>query len=93
MIGILNPTLAGTMVLALSSVSAPAVAAPSAQDAVTAMKELNLIVLGDVSMSQEVEGKSFIGGNVTGGGQFGTGNAYRGGVQGQTEGGHHGAAA
>lgn len=85
MINILTPAIAGTIALALSSVAVPAVAAPSAHDAITAMKELNLIVLGDVSMSQEVEGKSFIGGNVTGGGQFGIGNAYRGGVQGQTE--------
>ncbi len=66
-------------------VSAPALAAGSAADAIQAMKELNLIVLGDVAMSQEVEGKTFIGGNLSGGGQFGIGNAYRAGHQGQTE--------
>jgi len=43
---------------------------------VQAMRELNLIVLGDLSSGHEVEGKAFIGGNVSGNAEnFGIGNA------------------
>jgi len=43
---------------------------------IQAMKELNLIVIGDLNSGHEVEGKAFIGGNVSGNAEnFGIGNA------------------
>lgn len=39
------------------------------------MREINLIVLGDLKQNnQNVEGKTFVGGDLSGGGQYGTGS-------------------
>lgn len=43
-----------------------------------AMRELNVIVFGDAQGWMTVEGKSFVGGNLKNGGDFGTGNASEG---------------
>lgn len=55
-------------------------AAGDAAAGLKAMKELNLIVLGDLKANgQEVEGKTFVGGNLSGGGtNWGIGNATQG---------------
>lgn len=67
---------------AFTFASAPAVAAPDAAAGLQAMRELNLIVLGDLSANgQEVEGKTFVGGNVTGAGtNWSIGNGSQGAV-------------
>ena len=64
---------------ALCLVPAPASAGDAAAG-LQAMRELNLIVFGDVSANgQEVEGKTFIGGNLSGGGtNWGVGNPSQG---------------
>ncbi|NJC08571.1 collagen-binding domain-containing protein [Polymorphobacter fuscus] len=57
----------------------PAAAAGNASAGLQAMRELNLIVLGDMKAGHETEGKAFIGGNVTGStSNFGIGNASQG---------------
>jgi choice-of-anchor A domain-containing protein len=69
--------LAGTLLLC----AAPAAATKLVGDPVAglqAMRELNLIVLGDMKGSANVEGKAFVGGNLTNGTQFGTGRATQG---------------
>jgi choice-of-anchor A domain-containing protein len=43
-----------------------------------AMRELNLIVLGDMKGGANVEGKTFVGGDLTNGTQFGVGRATQG---------------
>ena len=65
---------------AMAATSVPAMAAGDAAAGLQAMRELNLIVFGDVSANgQEVEGKSFIGGNLSGGGtNWGIGNSSQG---------------
>jgi choice-of-anchor A domain-containing protein len=65
------------------TLSAPAAAVTKLGDpaaGLKAMQELNLIVLGNLNaQGQEVEGKSFVGGNVTGNGtNWGVGNAKQG---------------
>ena len=60
--------------------SAPAIAAGDAAAGLQAMRELNLIVFNNVNANgQEVEGKTFIGGDLTGGGtNWGIGNGSQG---------------
>lgn len=63
--------------LVLAFVAAPAHSADliKAQKGLDQLKELNLFSFGNVKMAQEVEGKSFIGGDLSGnGGQFGNGS-------------------
>lgn len=73
-------TLFGGMALALA-LAAPASATSSVGDPVAglqAMRELNLIVLGNLKQkAQNVEGKTFVGGDLSGGGQYGVGNDKR----------------
>src|SRR3546814_6043614 len=52
-----------TCALPISS-SLPAAAAP--QDGLDAMKKWNLITLGDLTSKSEVEGRAFVGGNLSG---------------------------
>ncbi len=52
--------------LAALASAAPAAAAGDAAAGLQAMRELNLIVLGDWQAGQDVEGKTFIGGNASG---------------------------
>ncbi|WP_233281298.1 collagen-binding domain-containing protein [Sphingomonas changnyeongensis] len=63
---------------ALTVVPAPAMASEVIGRGTTILRELNLFTTGNVVMSQEVEGKSFIGGNLEGGGQFGIGSGEQG---------------
>jgi choice-of-anchor A domain-containing protein len=51
----------------------PALAAGNAADGLQEMRELNLIVLGSMSGGHDVEGKTFVGGDLTNGAQFGLG--------------------
>lgn len=50
----------------------------NAHDALTRMKALNLIVLQDFRLGSDVEGKVYVGGNLTGSGTIGLGNAANG---------------
>lgn len=64
--------------LAMLAAAAPA-AAGDAAAGLQAMRELNLIVLGDWQAGQDVEGKTFIGGNASGNSSsLGIGNAAQG---------------
>lgn len=65
---------------AMTVASVPAMAAGDAAAGLQAMRELNLIVFGDVAANgQEVEGKTFIGGNLSGGGtNWSIGNTSQG---------------
>lgn len=68
-------------VAALFAFATTAQASGDAAAGLQAMKELNVIVFGDMSAAHDVEGKTFVGGNLTsGGGIYGIGN----GSQGQT---------
>jgi choice-of-anchor A domain-containing protein len=60
------------------SVPAHAVVSTPAAAGFAAMRELNLIVLGDMAGASNVEGKAFIGGNLTNGTQFGVGRGSQG---------------
>src|SRR6187402_1063765 len=42
-----------------------------------AMKQLNLIALGNATLSSDVEGKVFVGGNLTGSGPIAIGNGTK----------------
>lgn len=64
------------MLLLMSSTSA--LANGDAAAGLQAMKELNVIVLGNMTAMHDVEGKTFVGGNLTGNGTFGIGNAAQG---------------
>ena len=66
-----------TLIAASASIlalSAPAHAAADAAAGLQAMKELNLIVFGDMQAGHDVEGKTFVGGSITGNGIYGIGN-------------------
>lgn len=66
-------------VAALTVIPAPAMASEVIGRGTTILRELNLFTTGNVVMGQEVEGKSFIGGNLSGnGGQFGIGSGEQG---------------
>ncbi|MDZ4375021.1 MAG: choice-of-anchor A family protein [Phenylobacterium sp.] len=53
--------------------------AASTSDALQAMRELNIIVLGDMTANHSIEGKVHVGGNLDGGnGIFGTDNTSQG---------------
>jgi choice-of-anchor A domain-containing protein len=51
----------------------PALAAGNAADGLQAMREMNLIVLGDMTGGADVEGKTFVGGNLSNAATFGLG--------------------
>lgn len=55
--------VAGTASLALST---PALAVGNPADGLQAMKELNLITLGDLTNGQHVQGKAYVGGDLKG---------------------------
>ncbi len=68
--------IASALLLAAPAFAAAPVGNPAA--GLQAMRELNLIVFGDLKQNnQNVEGKTFVGGDLTGGGQYGTGNSAR----------------
>jgi choice-of-anchor A domain-containing protein len=48
-----------------------------AQNAIKQMQTTNLVVFGNANMSSDVEGKTYIGGDLSGGGTFGVGNASK----------------
>ena len=58
--------------------SAPALATGDATAGLEALKNYNLIVLGDVNLKHDVEGKMLVGGNLTGTSQVGIGNSSQG---------------
>ncbi|MCW2366003.1 choice-of-anchor A domain-containing protein [Sphingobium sp. B7D2B] len=58
--------------------SAPALASGDAAAGLEALKNYNLIVLGDVNLKHDVEGKMLVGGNLTGASQVGIGNSSQG---------------
>lgn len=60
------------------ALSAPALAAGDAAAGLQAMKELNVIVLGDMKAGHDVEGKTFVGGSISGNGIYGIGNGSQG---------------
>lgn len=66
-------SLASLLIMAV-----PVHAAGSAKDGLQAMKELNVIVLGDMKAGHDVEGKAFVGGDLTGNGTYGIGNDRQG---------------
>ncbi|OSZ72428.1 hypothetical protein CAP39_03555 [Sphingomonas sp. IBVSS1] len=68
------------MAAAVSALSAPAAAVTPARAGLQAMRELNLIVLNDLNVQGgEVEGKAFVGRNVTGNStQIGIGSSANG---------------
>lgn len=71
----------GVMASLLLSAAAPAMATGDAAAGLQAMRELNLIVLGNWQAGQDVEGKAFIGGNASGNAtQVGIGNASQAGA-------------
>jgi choice-of-anchor A domain-containing protein len=77
--------------LAATALAAPAYALNDAVAGATYLKEFNLIVFDDMSLTSEVEGKAFIGGDLLAGssGNFGIGSSASGNTQGQaTTGGH-----
>ena len=70
-----NLLLAGAMALAAT----PALAAGDAGNGLQAMRELNLIVLGNMSGGHDVEGKTFVGGELSGNNTpLGIGNGSQG---------------
>lgn len=67
------------VLLAATVLAAPANAAGNAAAGLQAMRELNLIVLDDMTAGHETEGKAFIGGNMTGNtSNFAFGNSTQG---------------
>jgi choice-of-anchor A domain-containing protein len=67
---------AGLAALSLSTLAVAAHATgsdPAAAAGLTALSELNLIVLGDMSGGDDVEGKTFVGGNLTNAATYGNG--------------------
>ena len=71
----------GALALCAAMAAAPAMATAPVGDpaaGLQAMRELNLIVLGNMNGASNVEGKAFIGGNLTNGTQFGVGRASQG---------------
>jgi hypothetical protein len=63
---------------AITLAATPAAAQNAAAAGLEDMRELNLIVLGNMSGGQDVEGKTYIGGNLTNGGTFGIGRSTPG---------------
>ena len=79
--GALRPLILAAAMAAPLGLSAPAAATALVGDpaaGLQAMRELNLIVLGDMRGASNVEGKAFVGGNLTNGTQFGVGRASQG---------------
>lgn len=61
------------------AMATPAAAVGDANAGLQALRELNLIVLGDWRAGQDVEGKTFIGGNASGNSStLGIGNSRQG---------------
>jgi choice-of-anchor A domain-containing protein len=59
-------TLAAVTALLGTAVATPAQAVVSAGNGLQAMRELNLIVFDDLSSGHDIEGKAFVGGNMSG---------------------------
>ncbi|WP_199553689.1 collagen-binding domain-containing protein [Sandaracinobacteroides hominis] len=59
---------------AAMAIAIPSNATGSVVDAVKAMNEYNVIVFGDMSGGHDVEGKTFVGGSLSGSGIYGIGN-------------------
>lgn len=71
--------MSAALLLAAAPVGAVAPLSTPSRDALQAMRELNLIVLGNLTAGHETEGKAFIAGNVTGNtSNFGIGNSSQG---------------
>jgi choice-of-anchor A domain-containing protein len=66
---------AGAAALALTALAASSHAASPAQEGLTYLSELNLIVLGSMSGGDDVEGKAFVGGTLTNGASFSIGTS------------------
>lgn len=63
----MKPLLAGLLTLtALSGATLPGTAHAGAIDAQDLMRAYNLIVLGDLTTGHEVEGRTYVGGNISG---------------------------
>ena len=72
------PLFAGVAALLFAGPALAPAAVGDPAAGLQAMRELNLIVLGDLAQKgQNVEGKTFVGGNLSGGGQYGVGNGKR----------------
>lgn len=54
------------LAIGLMAAAIPSLAAASPVVGIDALKEWNLIVLGDLTSSSEVEGRTFVGGNLNG---------------------------
>jgi choice-of-anchor A domain-containing protein len=54
------------LTIGLIAAAIPSLAAASPVVGIDALKEWNLIVLGDLTSSSEVEGRTFVGGNLSG---------------------------
>ena len=63
-------------VAAVACAAGPALAGPN--EGLQAMRELNIIVLGDMKAAHSIEGKTFVGGDLTGSTTYGTGNTLQG---------------
>ncbi len=59
---------------AACALSVPAHAAGNIADAIDALKSYNLVVFGDMTAGHDVEGKTFVGGNIVGSGIYGIGS-------------------
>ncbi len=75
--GIVGTALAAALVVAVPAAAVAPLSTP-ARDGLQAMRELNLVVLGDMQTSSQVEGKAFIAGNLTGSSSFGSGRGSQG---------------
>lgn len=76
---------ASAAAMLMVSLAAPALAVADITKltgAATALKQLNVLTFGDLNSSQHIEGKAWIGGNASGGGNFvvGQGNGAQGGA-------------
>ncbi len=73
---------AAALALGITLLAAPALADPApvgdAARGLQAMRELNLILLGDMNGGHDVEGKAYIGGNLSNGATFGQGRSNQG---------------
>lgn len=76
---------AAALAFASALAATPALAAGDAVQGLVAMKELNLIVLGNLTSQSEVEGKTFVGGNLSSANTYGTGASNGQGFQASTD--------
>lgn len=69
-----SAALASAALMALGAATG-AQAAGNAANGAQAMQQLNAIVFGNLASSSEIEGKTFVGGNLTGASNYGNGRA------------------